>query len=88
MIKILAFKYPTVVDVDTQRKIEPISFETTIENIQQSIRELLFEKKFNYLLINLENKLYICEVVDVKKNLYSHRTIEYHPDMDKIYNKK
>lgn len=88
MIKLLAFKYPTVIDVDTQRKIKPIHFSTNTQNIQELIKKLLFENKFNYLLIGLDNKLYICECVDSKNKLYSRREIFYHPYQNEIYASK
>ena len=88
MIKLLAFKYPTVIDVDTKRKVKPIIFGTNAQNIQELIKKLLFEDKFNYLLIGLDNKLYICEVVDSKKKLYSRREVSYHPYANEIYASK
>ncbi len=79
MIKIACVKYPNVLDVDLRRKREPVIFTTCEQQIKPSINHLLFTEKFNYLLINLKNKLYIVEPIDREKKSYSNRSVEYHP---------
>jgi hypothetical protein len=79
MIKILAYKYPSSADVVMQRTIEPMHYSVLQENIQNTIKKLLFEDKYNYLLIGLVSKMFICESVNDKAQVYSSREVKYHP---------
>ena len=79
MIKLLAIKYPTVIDLDIGRTIVPTKHESDKDNIQSLIKKLLFEESYNYLLIRLGDKLFICEPVSLKTDVYSNRLIAYHP---------
>lgn len=84
MIKLLAVKYPTTIDVDTQRKVRPVHYTSDAKNIQDLIKKLLFQERFNYLLIALDNKLHICEAIDSATKQYSRRTVEYNPFANEI----
>ena len=84
MIKILAVKYPSVIDVDTKREVRPVKYTSDAKNIQQLIKKLLFQEQFNYLLIGLDNKLHICEPIDVATQQYSRRIVDYHPFANEI----
>ena len=53
MIKILAYKYPTYVDVSLQREVKPLLFSSLKENVQDTIKKLLFDENHDYLLIAL-----------------------------------
>lgn len=88
MIKILAYKYPTSADVAMQRTVKPAPYSVLQQNVKESIKKLLFVDKYNYLLIGLDGKLYICEVVDNKTHDYSRREIFYHPNQDDVIEKK
>lgn len=79
MIKILAYKYPSSADVAMQREVKPMHYSVLKENIQNTIKKLLFVDKHNYLLIGLGGKLFICESVNDKSQIYSRREIFYHP---------
>ena len=84
MIKILAYKYPTVIDVDMKRDVKPKPYKSDAINIQNDIKKLLFTDRFNYLLIGLGGDMFVCEVVDKKKQQYSRRKIAYHPNSDEL----
>lgn len=84
MIKILAYKYPTVVDVDMQRTVKPKLHKSDAINIQNDIKKLLFRDKFNYLLIGLGNDMFVCEIADKQMQTYSRRQIAYHPHSDDL----
>lgn len=84
MIKLLAIKYPTVIDLDISRTIVPVKHESDKNNIQSLIKKLLFEERYNYLLIRLGDKLFICEPVSLKTDVYSNRLISYHPASNQL----
>ena len=84
MIKILAYKYATSADVVMQRTIKPTNYSVIQDNIQSTIKKLLFSDKYNYLLIGITGKMFICESVDNTTQVYSSRQIFYHPDENKI----
>lgn len=46
-------------------------------NLKDTVNDLLFVKGNNYVLVNFENKLYICEKINSEK--YNRREINYHP---------
>ena len=84
MIKILAYKYPTSADIAMQRNVKPMHYSVLQSNVQESIKKLLFAEKYNYLLIGLGGKLFICEAVNYKSQTYSRREIFYHPNQDDV----
>jgi hypothetical protein len=85
MTKLLAVRYPSSVDrvrSDTShlRKVIDVEDANVIKNL---IGELLFNVntlfRYNYCLINHDNKLYVIEPVDYDKNTYSRKLVGYHP---------
>lgn len=88
MIKILAYKYPASPDVTLKRQVEPLVVNVTKETIQDTIKTLLFVNKYNYVLIGLNNKLFICEATEPKEKQYSRREIAYHPHEARIFENK
>ena len=85
MTKVLAVRYPSSVDrvrSDTNhlRKVIDVEDANIIKNL---IGELLFNVnelfRYNYCLINHDNKLYVIEATDYDKNLYSRKQVGYHP---------
>jgi hypothetical protein len=79
MIKLLAYKYPNSIDVDLNRKLEPVAHICESNSVSTLITELLFKHKHNYVLTKLNGSLYICEPINHKKMLYTNRKVFYHP---------
>lgn len=84
MIKILAVRYPSSVD----RVKNDTSHLRTVHTVDESqvksaIGELLFNPaplfRFNYLLVNFKNKLYIIEPSDMAKSTYNRKEVTWHP---------
>lgn len=88
MIKILAYKYPSSADVAMQRTVKPLHYSVLPQNVQESIKKLLFADKHNYLLIGIGGKLFVCERVNDKTQTYSRREIGYHPHANWILENK
>jgi hypothetical protein len=85
MIKILAYKYPSSADIAMQRTVKPLHHSVLQQNVQETIKKLLFADKHNYLLIGLGGKLFVCERVNDNTQTYSRREIEYHPNQDDVF---
>jgi len=88
MIKILAYKYPSSADIAMQRTVKPLHYSVLQQNVQESIKKLLFADKHNYLLIGIGGKLFVCERVNDKTQTYSRREIGYHPHANWILENK
>lgn len=84
MIKLLAYKYPTSADIEMQRTVKPMHFSLLKDNVQNTIKQLLFVNKYHYLLVGLNGKMFICEPVNFKNKEYSRREISYHPFSDML----
>ena len=85
MTKVLAVRYPSSVDRvrnDTQHLRRVIEIENA-NDVKNSIMEILFSVntlfRYNYCLINHDNKLYVIEPVDYDKHIYSRKLVGYHP---------
>jgi hypothetical protein len=85
MTKLLAVRYPSSVDrvrsgLNHLNKVIEVEDANTIKNL---IGELLFNIntlfRYNYCLIKHNNKLYVIEATDYDKNLYSRKSVDYHP---------
>lgn len=83
--KLLAVRYPTSVDrvrgsLDHLRKVIEVD---DVSTIKSTIGELLFNVntlfRYNYCLISHNDKLYVIEPIDYDKNLYSRKSVDYHP---------
>lgn len=68
-----------------QRKVAPMHFSVLKENIQETIKRLLFVERYNYLLIGLEKKMFVCEPVSINTKQYSRREIFYHPAESRVF---
>jgi len=84
MIKLLAFKYPTSADIAMQRNVKPLHFSVLKDNVQETIKKLLFVDKYHYLLIGLNGKMFICEPTNLKTKEYGRREVGYHPYQNEI----
>ena len=82
MINLLAFKYSTSLDVAMQKIPTPVAFSISKKLIQSTIIKLLFEDNYNYVLVTIAEKLYICEPINLKN--YSTREINYHPNQRQL----
>lgn len=84
MIKLLAYKYPTSADIAMQRTVKPMHFSVLKDNVQETIKKLLFVDKYHYLLIGLNGKMFICEPVKLASKEYSRREVTYHPHQNEV----
>jgi hypothetical protein len=84
MIKLLAYKYPTSADIAMQRTAKPMHFSVLKTSVQETIKKLLFADKYNYLLIGIGGKMFICEPSNLTKKEYTRREIEYHPHQNEL----
>jgi hypothetical protein len=84
-IDIIAVKYPTAQDIKQNKDVPPVKHETEHENIKQRIQKLLFEDKYNYLLINVPSGIgmtegvYLIDVIFEKNKSYNSRLCNHHP---------
>lgn len=85
MTKLLAVRYPSSVDrvrpgLDHLTKVIEVEDANTIKDL---IGELLFNIntlfRYNYCFIKHNNKMYVIEPSDYDKNLYSRKSVDYHP---------
>lgn len=83
--KVLAVRYPSSVDrvksgLDHLKKVFDVEDASKVKDL---IGELLFNIntlfRYNYCLIKHDNKLYVIEATDYDKNLYSRKSVDYHP---------
>ena len=51
-------------------------------NLKPAIRNMLFENGYDYVLINYNKALYICERLNSEE--YTKRQVGYHPYMDLV----
>ena len=85
MIKLLAIKYPTSLDIKLNRDTSPllVTMDSVVE-VKDRISDLIIKEKYDYILIKLDGKLFICEMANPAKLVYSHRQIHYHPYEDHL----
>ena len=85
MTKVLAVKYPSSVDrvrqsFDHLRQVFDVPDVSTIKDMFGS---LLFNDsalyRYNYCLVKYNNELFIVEPIDLVKQTYVRKKIEYHP---------
>jgi hypothetical protein len=79
--KVLGVKYPTYYtmgSVKTQNNINLVPIDDAVK-IKTTIHKLLFEDKFNYVLVGYNKKMFICERHDDTQ--YSRTDCVYHPYM-------
>ena len=83
MTKVLAVRYPsfnsdnvTVYNVD-----DPKDIKSTIDDVLFHPFE---RDRYDYCLVNYNNKLYVIEPIDMSKHTYNRKEITYHPKMGLI----
>lgn len=54
------------------------------EEIKSAIEVMLFEYRYNAVLVKFNNELFVCEPISATEKRYSRRKVEYHPLMDKF----
>lgn len=54
------------------------------EEIKPAIEVMLFEYRYNAVLVKFNNELFVCEPISATEKRYSRRKILYHPLMDKL----
>lgn len=54
------------------------------EEIKPAIEVMLFEYRYNAVLVKFNNELFVCEPISATEKRYSRRKVEYHPLMDKL----
>ena len=54
------------------------------EEIKPAIEVMLFEYRYNAVLVKFNNELFVCEPISATEKRYSRRKVEYHPLMDKF----
>lgn len=78
-IKITAINYRSIAANILNRKDFSEIVESSKENVKEHIDFLLFDKMYSYLLIKIDEKLFICEPLNKETRQYSRREITYHP---------
>ena len=53
-------------------------------DIKMNIENLLFNYKYNSVLVKFNNEFFVCEPISATEKRYSRRKVEYHPLMDKL----
>jgi len=77
--KMIGIKYPRSIIDGRKSEILDIINKDLIKN---TISEYLFIENYDYVLINYEGKLHVCEKKNAKE--YSRREILYHPLMNDL----
>ena len=80
------------ISFNTNRNVQSNSFQKNDvviplldkEEIKPAIEVMLFEYRYNSVLIKFNNELFVCEPISSTEKRYSRRKIEYHPLMDKF----
>ena len=80
------------ISFNTNRNIQSNSFQKNDlvipfldkEEIKPAIEVMLFEYRYNSVLIKFNNELFVCEPISATEKRYSRRKVEYHPLMDKF----
>ena len=85
MINLLAIKYPSSLDIKLNRDTSPVRFSVETETeVKHCMAKLLCKEKYDYVLIKLNGKLFICELIAPEKAKYTYRQIHYHPYEDRL----
>ena len=53
-------------------------------DIKINIENILFNFKYNSVLVKFNNEMFVCEQISATEKRYSRRKIFYHPLMDKF----
>lgn len=72
-----------VVDNSVQKNDVVIPF-LDKEEIKPAIEIMLFEYRYNSVLVKFNNEYFVCEPISATEKRYSRRKVEYHPLMDKL----
>ena len=80
------------INFNTNRNVQSNSFQKNDvvipfldkEEIKPAIEVMLFEYRYNSVLIKFNNELFVCEPISATEKRYSRRKVEYHPLMDKF----
>ena len=80
------------ISFNTNRNVQSNSFQKNDvviplldkEEIKPAIEVMLFEYRYNSVLIKYNNELFVCEPISATEKRYSRRKVEYHPLMDKF----
>ena len=80
------------ISFNTNRNVQSNSFQKNDlviplldkEEIKPAIEVMLFEYRYNSVLIKFNNELFVCEPISATEKRYSRRKVEYHPLMDKF----
>ena len=80
------------ISFNTNRNVQSNSFQKNDvviplldkEEIKPAIEVMLFEYRYNSVLVKFNNELFVCEPISATEKRYSRRKVEYHPLMDKF----
>ena len=72
-----------VVDNSVQKNDVVVPF-LDKEEIKPAIEIMLFEYRYNSVLVKFNNEFFVCEPISANEKRYSRRKVEYHPLMDKL----
>ena len=80
------------ISFNTNRNVQSNSFQKNDvviplldkEEIKPAIEVMLFEYRYNSVLIKFNNEMFVCEPISATEKRYSRRKVEYHPLMDKF----
>ena len=72
-----------VVDNSVQKNDVVVPF-LDKEEIKPAIEIMLFEYRYNSVLVKFNNEFFVCEPISATEKRYSRRKVEYHPLMDKL----
>ena len=80
------------ISFNTNRNVQSNSFQKNDvviplldkEEIKPAIEVMLFEYRYNSVLVKFNNELFVCEPISATEKRYSRRKIFYHPLMDKF----
>lgn len=80
------------ISFNTNRNVQSNSFQKNDvaipfldkEEIKPAIEVMLFEYRYNSVLVKFNNEMFVCEPISATEKRYSRRKVEYHPLMDKF----
>lgn len=80
------------INFNTNRNVQSNSFQKNDlvipfldkEEIKPAIEVMLFEYRYNSVLVKFNNEMFVCEPISATEKRYSRRKVEYHPLMDKF----
>ena len=80
------------ISFNTNRNVQSNSFQKNDvviplldkEEIKPAIEVMLFEYRYNSVLVKFNNEMFVCEPISATEKRYSRRKIFYHPLMDKF----